>query len=140
VKSARARVESVREVAVVITRAGLFLIARRPPDAARWQNMWEFPQTSLSGDETHEQAATRWSRESLGLTIRPGAEITTVRYAVTRYRLTLTALRATTPGRPQPAWYTDSTWAAPDALARYPMSNAQRKLADAVRGGAAGLF
>lgn len=133
--------ERVREVAMVIRRAGRVLIAQRSPDADRWQSMWEFPQSQVVDGETHERSAERWCRLALGLTIRCGPELATSQYAVTRFRISMTALWATARGRLRCArHYSHALWVEPAALANYPMSTVQRRLAGLVRDGVMALF
>jgi len=122
----------VREVAVVIRRGPTVLLAQRPPDARRWANMWEFPQDELRDGETHAVAAQRLIR-SVGLRAQVGPELTTVRYAITRFRMTLVALEAIQQaGRITPGVYPSATWVRPGDLADYPVSTAQRRLAEEV--------
>lgn len=135
---ARTKPTEVREVAVLVRRDNRVLIAQRPPDAQRWANMWEFPQSELQNGESHEQAARRWLRQSLGLGAKIGTELTTVRYAVTRFRMTLVALNAQTshksPDRnnTKATRYADARLIKLNELQNYPMSTAQRLLAQIV--------
>jgi A/G-specific adenine glycosylase len=123
---------AVREVAVVVRRGPQVLIVQRPPDAGRWANMWQFPQAELRGGEAHAAAARRLIR-SVGLRVKWGAELTTVRYAVTRFRMTLVALEAAyRAGRFAPGAYPQAAWVKPADLGHYPVSAAQRRLAEEV--------
>lgn len=122
----------VREVAAVVRRGPKVLLVQRPPDAKRWANMWEFPQIELRAGESHAAAVRRCVR-SAGLRVRLGPELATVRYAVTRFRMTLVALEATQlSGRFVTGTYQQAAWVKPTDLANFPLSTAQRQLADVV--------
>lgn len=132
-KAMRAKLKLVDEVAVVIRHQDKFLVTQRPADASRWANMWEFPQSELKAGETHEQAARRWTNAAIGLRVAIGNEIATIRYGVTRFRMTLVALEARAAGeRFQLRSYAAGVWIKPAKFAEYPMSTAQRQLAKEV--------
>jgi A/G-specific adenine glycosylase len=122
----------VREVCVVARHGGRVLLARRPP-GGRWANMWEFPRAVLERNETHEVAARKLIA-SLGLTAEPGAELMTLRYGVTRFRMTMVCLEAQARTRAfRSAYYEEGRWLKPAELAAFPVSSAQRKLAAALQ-------
>jgi A/G-specific adenine glycosylase len=119
----------VEEAAVVIRRGQRVLLARRPADATRWANLWEFPHGTLTDGETHEQAAVRLVRELTGLEVRLLPELATVRHGVTRFRITMVCFQAEhLAGSFQSAFYAESAWLAPKRLADYPVSSPQRRL------------
>jgi len=123
----------LQEVAVVVRHKGNVLIAQRLPNEKRWASMWEFPQTPVVGAITSELAAQNWLKRSLNSSVRLGPEITSIRYAVTRFRLTLLVLEATAPrARVKCVEYADARWVPPTDLKNYPMSTAQRKVAEIV--------
>jgi A/G-specific adenine glycosylase len=127
------RTTPIEEVAVVVRHGNKLLLAQRPTNAQRWASMWEFPQTALHEVESHEEAAKRWLKQSLGVTARLGPEIVSVRYAVTRFRMTMTVLEARlgkTAARP--IRYAAVRWVTPAELKNYPMSTAQRRVAETV--------
>ncbi|MFO0879234.1 MAG: A/G-specific adenine glycosylase [Gemmataceae bacterium] len=120
----------VRELALIIRRAGTVLFLRRPPDATRWANLWEFPHVELAADEPLDQAAHRLARESCGLTITPGAELGTIRHGITRYSITLTCLEACwSAGDVVNPFHAEARWVGPDELGQFPVSSPQRRLA-----------
>jgi A/G-specific adenine glycosylase len=119
----------VREAAVVVRRAGRVLLAQRPADASRWANLWEFPHGPLENDETHEAAAARLATELAGIRVRLGAELTTVRHGITRYRITLVCFEAAyEAGELRSAFYARARWVKLAELADYPVSSPQRLL------------
>lgn len=134
-KAARPAVTEVREVAVVVRRGQRVLFARRPADAARWANMWEFPHGELEPGESFEAAAERLTGPLTGLTADLGPELLTVRHGVTRFRITLVCLEADyRDGTFRSEFYDRGLWLRPAELAGYPVSVPQRRLARAVAG------
>jgi A/G-specific adenine glycosylase len=123
-------ITEIQEVAVVVRNGNRVLIAKRPPNAKRWSNMWEFPQAEVNGDSTHEQAGRKWLKKSLGMTVQCGTEITSVRYGVTRFRLNLTVIEAKVVSKiVNPIEYPTAVWVESSVLKTYPMSTAQRRVA-----------
>jgi A/G-specific adenine glycosylase len=131
VRPARPAVEEVREVCVVARHGGRVLLARRPA-GGRWADMWEFPRAVLGRRETHE-AAVRRLLASVGLAAEPGGELMTIRYGVTRFRMTMVCLEADCRSRAfRPDYYVEGRWLQPAEVAEYPVSTPQRKLAAAL--------
>ncbi|HBJ37351.1 MAG TPA: A/G-specific adenine glycosylase [Planctomycetaceae bacterium] len=64
-----------------------FLICR-VPDGNRWAGLWDFPRCTDPNATTPTAAASALSHQ-LGIKIRPRRLITTIKHAVTRYRITL---------------------------------------------------
>ncbi len=125
----------VRESAVVIRRGGRVLLAQRPATASRWASLWEFPHGPLAGEESHEQAAARLAGELAGVEVALGPELITVEHGITRYRITLVCFESDhAAGEFRSAFYARGEWAEPAALADYPVSAPQRKLARALTG------
>jgi A/G-specific adenine glycosylase len=130
-RPARPSVVEVREVCVVARHNGRVLLTRRPA-GGRWANMWEFPRAVLDGRQTHAAAARRLL-ESLGLEAQPGPELMTVRYGVTRFRMTMVCLEAAARANAfRPGYYEEGRWLRPAEVAGYPVSSPQRKLAAAL--------
>jgi A/G-specific adenine glycosylase len=123
----------VREVAVVVRRAGRVLLLRRP-DRGRWSGMWEFPRAELSGTEPEETAARRIVRELTGLRTKIGSELLTIRHSVTRFAVTLVCFEAEhLRGEFASEFYQQGAWLLPAELAKYPVSAPQRRLATALQ-------
>lgn len=126
-RAKRVALTDVREVAVVVRKAGEVLLAKRPA-TGRWANMWEFPRAAVEGDA--EQAAHDLLRR-LGIAAELGAELTTIRHGVTRFRIRLSCLEATwKSGAFRCGEYVDGVWVRPDRLDEYPVSRPQRRLAE----------
>jgi A/G-specific adenine glycosylase len=131
VRPKRPEVVEVREVCIVARHGGKVLLARRPA-AGRWANMWEFPRTELAAGEMIADGANRLLAD-LGLTGELGTELMTVRYGVTRFRMTMACLEADCPKAGfRAGYYEEGRWVRPADLAAYPVSSPQRKLAAAL--------
>lgn len=119
----------MHEVGVVIRERGKVLLCQRPAHATRWQNMWEVPHGERRPNEEPATAAVRVAKELTGLDVEPGAEVLTVRHAVTRFRITLVCVEATVrDGRFTSDFYKANQWVKLTDLAKYPVSTAQRTL------------
>ena len=121
----------VSEVAIVLRRGHRVLLAQRPA-TGRWANLWEFPHTTLALGESHAEAGARLLGQ-LGLTADLGHEITTLNYAVTRFRITLVCLAACyRRGQLRTGLYSQARWMVPDQIVNFPLSSPQRRLAQVV--------
>jgi A/G-specific adenine glycosylase len=128
-KPKRMEAVAVREVCLVLRDGRKVLLARIPPDASRWANMWELPRGELLDGESVDAGAVRLAKELLGLTVSVGAEVASVTHGVTRFIITLTAVNVTrTGGRPKSTYYPVVEWVPPDRFADYPAATSQRKL------------
>ena len=128
-KKAAKEITEVAEVGVVIRDGPRVLLCRRPADAGRWQNMWEVPHAPREDGEDTDAAAIRIAEELTGLEVAPGAEVMTIKHAVTRYAITLVCVAATVRGGAfSPGAYTEARWAPPSELGHFPVSSPQRKL------------
>jgi A/G-specific adenine glycosylase len=92
--------------------------------------MWEFPHGELIGHEMPVAAAKRLLADLTGVRAKIGPEWLTVRHTVTRFRITMVCLEAEyRGGELRSDYYTEGRWVPPTALAQYPVSSPQRKLA-----------
>ena len=122
-------ITAVREVAVVIRDGPAVLLCRRPSDATRWADMWEFPHAETLPDEPDGVAAARVALALTGVSVSIGTEVRTVRHGVTRWAITMVCLDATrTGGEFRPGAYTDGRWVTPAELDTFPVSSPQKKL------------
>jgi A/G-specific adenine glycosylase len=121
--------EEVNEVGVVVKKGSKVLLCRRPPDANRWQNMWEVPHAVRSGNENLPMAAIRVAKELTGLDVEVGEQLISIRHTVTRYRITLVCVEARLlKGHFVPGFYSACDWLALSELEKHPVSSPQRKL------------
>jgi A/G-specific adenine glycosylase len=124
-----AAITEVNEVGIVVRNGERILLCKRPPDAGRWQNMWEVPHASRNPDEDESTAAARVAKECTGLDVESGEHVLTIRHPVTRYRITMVCMEAMLRGGAfTPGFYCDCDWLTPDQLTKYPVSSPQRKL------------
>ncbi len=129
------QIEDVREVAVVLRRAGKVLIGQLPPDAQRWANMWELPRGELRNSENVTTAAVRVAAEVVGIAAEAGEVLAEVRHAVTRFRITLSAVQVKSRARKiGGGHYTAWAWVDATTAAEYPMSTPQREVMSRVVG------
>ncbi len=107
----------LRETAVLVRREGKVLICQRPP-TGRGAMMWEFPTTNEPVGQ-----------KLLGMLVKLGPELATIRYGFTRFRVWLTALEAEwRKGEFASEFYMSGLWVTATELADYPMSMPQGKL------------
>ena len=139
VKSPKKAIEVKKEVGLVLWRGGEVLWTQRAP-GGRWPSMWEFPHVPLAPGESHQDAAQRLLTQ-LGLRGQLGPAWTTLHYAVTRFRITLTCYQGRfRAGRFRPNdTQAKGLWILPERLGDFPVSAPQRKLVDRLAKESAGL-
>lgn len=125
------QIEAVREAAVVIDRRGKVLVRQRTT-GERWAGMWDFPRFAIAerrGAKLVGELAAK-VRELVGITIVPGARLTTLRHGVTRFRIELECFAATySSGKLDASHSAEVKWLTPKNLENYPLSVTARKLA-----------
>lgn len=127
----RPQVEMVREAAVVVRRGEKVLIVRRRP-GERWAGLWDFPRFPLTpADEIPaERQLIAGVSKCVGVKIKPGALLTTIRHSVTRFRISLECYNAVYAGETgRAAGKPESRWVHAAELADFPLSTSARKLA-----------
>jgi A/G-specific adenine glycosylase len=125
-------IESRHEAALIVRRRGRVLLLRRP-EGGRWAGLWDFPRYPVDAEHPAglAQELTGHVRRQLGIAVKVGDRIATLRHGVTRFRITLDCYEArylsgagTAPGeRP-----VETRWLRPDELGDYPLSTTGRKL------------
>ncbi len=135
--------------ATVVIRSGDKVLIRQRGDDERWAGLWDFPRVTVESGEPEGPRApsvadlqklarstlTDWVRQHLGLTLRDWEPVTEIRHGVTRYRIRLLCLTATTEpprGKTPPAGV---RWVTSAELADVPLSMTGRKLAKLVSPG-----
>jgi A/G-specific adenine glycosylase len=125
----------VAEACALVFRAGRWLIVQRARGGL-WEHFWEFPTIHCSGADPGGRSfgvpldLQEGVRRLTGVEARIGPRLTTVRYTVTRHRVTLEAYRAvglSEPLTPGPG-LVQAAWVSPGALVRYPFGSAHRRL------------
>jgi A/G-specific adenine glycosylase len=126
----RRKFVDVQDVAVVIRRYGRVLIVQRPTHE-RWGGLWELPRTTVGQNADPRETVRSYVRASLGLDIRIGRKLLTVKHGVTHHRITLTCYASqTASGRVLQNGYADYRWELPQRFGDYAFSSPQRKLID----------
>jgi A/G-specific adenine glycosylase len=132
VRRAAPAITEVNEVSVVIRRNDRVLLVQRPA-RGRWANLWEFAHGECLPEEDPWVAAVRLAVALTGLEVEPGAELLTVRHAITRYRIVLFCFEAEwRSGDFRPGFYPRGLWLTPEELNGYPVSSPQRQLITAL--------
>ena len=127
----RPAVEQRREAALLVRRRGRVLLVRIP-EGRRWAGLWDFPRFELAGDAAGDPAAglTAAIEASMGIAVRVGEHLLSLKHAVTRYRITLDCFAAQYLGNGSTsAAAPDAHWVRPADLDRYPLSTTGRRLA-----------
>jgi A/G-specific adenine glycosylase len=131
-RTIRPKIETVREACLVLRNRQHVLVVRRP-STGRWANMWEFPRVVLETAETVEEGSKRLLM-SLGIKARLGPELMTIRYAVTRFRMTMVCIEAKAAFRLFGSeYYKEGRWVRAGELSKLAVSSPQRKLAGTVQ-------
>lgn len=110
--------------AFVVRRQGKLLVRQRPAGVVN-AHLWEFPNVETTGDEAETVNA---ARELLGVEPEQLAPLRTVKHAITRYRITLTAYTVTLKRAPAKV---DGVWKTPAELTELAFTAAHKKLASA---------
>ena len=110
--------------ALVVRRQGKLLVRQRPAGVVNAQ-LWEFPNVETTGDEAETVHA---ARELLGVEPEQLVPLRTVKHAITRYRITLSAYMITLKRAPVKV---DGVWKTPAELTELAFTAAHKKLASA---------
>jgi A/G-specific adenine glycosylase len=131
--AAKPRVESVREAAVVVAAGQQVLIVKRG-QTERWAGMWDFPRFALPDEPVaDDRPPIKFLRQGLltvaGVEAAQFRRLTTLRHAVTRFRITLDCYAARYVAATQNGAGPQQRWVEPRRLGDYPLSVTARKLA-----------
>ncbi|MBN1102411.1 MAG: NUDIX domain-containing protein, partial [Deltaproteobacteria bacterium] len=111
---------------------GRVLMVQRHPHGLLG-GLWKFPGGEKSKGERLEEALVRSVREEMGIKIRVGEALASVKHAYTHFRITLHLFRCSRArGEPNARGCAGLRWVNPKALVRLPLSRAERKLLEAV--------
>lgn len=125
-KSTKIVYEPRTEYAALIGDAAGRWLVRQIPAGARFAGMWDFPKAGPP--DAHDlDEFTRWLAAQIGGRLTMGEQVTSMKHAVTKYRITLHVHHATRRGGklPEP-WSFHSA----DELKHLPMSTTGRRLLD----------
>lgn len=112
--------------AVIENSRGEILIARRK-EKGMLGGLWEFPGGKREAGETIQECIRRELIEEMGIELKVGESLTTVRHAYSHFRIRLIAHRARIArGRPRCLHCADFAWIKPGEFVRYPFSRADQ--------------
>ena len=115
-------------VAGVICRRGKILIDQRKHEGLLG-GLWELPGGKVEKGETHEAALVREVREEVGIEIKVGEKLTTVRHAYSHFRITLHAFMCRhVSGRARAIECEAVKWIRLDEIEDYAFPKANRKI------------
>ncbi len=134
VKAARAAVPHIHVGAgVIVKRDGRVLLAQRKEDAMLG-GLWEFPGGRQEKGESLEECVARELQEELGIQVRVGPHLTTVRHAFSHFTMELHAYWVRIEkGRPRAIDCDDVTWATVEEIGGYPLPKADIRILDVLR-------
>jgi len=105
-----------------------FLIAQRPLTGLLG-GLWEFPGGKQEPGESLPAALKREIQEELGMEIKVGEFLTSIKHAYTHFRITLHAFHAVhTAGEPQHLGVADHVWVTLQDLNTYPFAVTDQKI------------
>jgi A/G-specific adenine glycosylase len=127
-RAKRPKVPHYDVVAGIIWRRGCVLIDQRPAEGLLG-GLWEFPGGKVQPGETPQIALAREVREELGVKIRVGPLLETVRHAYSHFRITLRFHDARyVSGRTRALGCAAFRWVRPGQLGRYAFPRANRSM------------
>ncbi len=116
----------------IIRKNGRVLIAQRPVDKLLG-GMWEFPGGKMEDGETKEMCLRRELKEELGIEVKVGKQVMTLRHAYSHFKITLYVFESKLiKGKPRAIEVADFKWLPPRALAAYPMGKTDRLIAESL--------
>lgn len=124
---------SIRVVAAVVERDGLYLITQRRAEAVLG-GLWEFPGGRVEPGESDEAALHRELRERLGVEAHIGPKLVERHTAYGDYEVTLVLHAATLDSNPRldRSRVADLRWVRSDEFEQYPFPAADQKTMDAL--------
>lgn len=134
VRKAKGPVPHKEIVVAVIERDGAYLLGKRPPEGLLG-GLWEFPGGKVNSGETHADALVRECREELGIAVKPGGLVATVKHAYTHFKVTLNVYRcriAAPADEPAPRSHTELRWVARADFGAYAFPKANHKFLDLI--------
>jgi A/G-specific adenine glycosylase len=112
---------------------GCLLLLQRPMKGLLG-GLWKFPGGEIKPEESLEQGLKRSVREELGIRIKIGKPVISVKHTYTHFRITLHAFECTETGiGPRGGLGLNWKWMAPSDLKRVPLSKADRKIIAAMK-------
>ena len=116
-----------RIVVAAIQKNGRYLLGKRPARGLLG-GLWEFPGGKIEAGEKHQHALRREVREELGIGIRVGEHVATVRHAYSHFKITLDVYRCEhTAGTPSRNAHSELKWIQPSRFGEFAFPKANHK-------------
>jgi 8-oxo-dGTP diphosphatase len=123
----------IRVLAAVLEKNGLWLIAKRKR-GDRFAGLWEFPGGKLEAGETPKEGLARELSEELGIGVRVGSCLGSVRYTSPGFAIELIAYRVShLSGSFRPQDHDELRWVAPSEIGRFALTEPDRLLLQKLR-------
>jgi mutator protein MutT len=127
----------LRVLAAILEKNGRWLIAKRKK-GDRFAGFWEFPGGKLEPGETPEECLARELSEELGIRVRVGKLLGTVRCSSPGLAIELTAYRVThSDGSIRLQDHEEIRWVFPEEIAGFSLTEPDRLLLDILTAGEA---
>lgn len=124
------RVPHHEVVVAAIYEDGRYLLGKRPSEGLLG-GLWEFPGGKLEKGESHAGALRRECLEELGVQVRVGGLVSTVKHAYTHFKVTLNVYRCTIEsGEARPKTHTELRWTRPAEFGALAFPKANHKFLD----------
>jgi A/G-specific adenine glycosylase len=118
--------------AIILDQKKRVLVVRRPASGLLG-GLWKFPGGERGAKEAVKEALARTVREEIGVAIRVGKEVASVKHAYTHFRVTFHVHRcAILRGKPESLEGREWKWVSAVQLRRLALSKAERKILDAL--------
>jgi len=134
-KPVREKPRPLRVLAAVLEKDGRWLIAQRKR-GDRFAGFWEFPGGKLEPGETPEECLAREIFEELGIRVRVGKRLGTVRCHPPGFAIELTAYRVThSDGSIRLKDHEEARWVSPGEIGRFELTEPDRLLLEILAAG-----
>jgi 8-oxo-dGTP diphosphatase len=132
-KQVRRKLGPVRVLAAVLEKNGRWLIAKRKR-GDRFGGLWEFPGGKLEADETPREGLVRELSEELGIEVRVGTSLGSVRYSSPDLAIELIAYAVVhVSGSFCLQDHDEVRWVVPSRIGRYALTEPDRLLLQKLR-------
>jgi mutator protein MutT len=120
--------QPVRVLAAVLEKDGRWLIARRKRGDG-FGGLWEFPGGKMEQGETPKECLARELREELGISVRVGRRLASVRYSSPDLSIELMAYRVFhRSGSLRLQDHEEVRWVSPSGVARFALTEPDKRL------------
>ena len=122
--------EAIDEAAVAIWHAGRVLVRQCGP-AERWAGLWDFPRFPVTdvGGAKRRREVIRQTQDMTGVEVAQLRQLSVLKHAVTRYRISLTCYDAQATTGPAGGSSANQQWLTVQELENIPLSVTGRKMA-----------